>query len=56
MPHTDGYSVGAVTSVSNPALLSFLNEDTDGKVTFIVTSDIYWNMNRWYASKENETL
>ena len=27
----------------------------DGKVTFIVTSDIYWNMSRWYASRENST-
>ena len=47
-------SVDSLTPLNAPALLSFLNSDTDGKVTFIAVQTIWWGQGRYWASKENE--
>ena len=53
-----GDAVGNVDSVtpSMPSMiLYFLQDDTDGKVTFVVDQSIWWAQSRTYASRENET-
>ncbi len=47
-------TVGKSFSLSNPDLVTFLNNDSDGKVTFFITrTDGSNQSNLWFASSEN---
>jgi uncharacterized repeat protein (TIGR02543 family) len=53
---TSTSTVGTTLSLSNSALTTFLNADTDGKVTFFMTRrDLDVQANFAFASKENTT-
>jgi hypothetical protein len=48
---------GLTVDLSNPALLSFLNNDTDGLVTFIVSGPVTGASTAFdWAAKEHATL
>lgn len=54
---TSTSTVGTTLSLSNSALTTFLNSDTDGKVTFFMTRrDLDVQANFAFASKENTTV
>ena len=48
-------NVDSVTPYTPSMILYFLQDDTDGKVTFVVDQSIWWAQSRTYASRENET-